>query len=62
MAEPGYRPPCPICGRPPTPRDRPFCGARCAEVDLGRWFAEAYRLPGPPPALDADDDDDGKSD
>jgi uncharacterized protein len=44
--------PCPICGKPSRPERRPFCSARCAEIDLGRWFAGAYRVPGPPPELD----------
>jgi endogenous inhibitor of DNA gyrase (YacG/DUF329 family) len=47
-------PACPICRKPATRRDRPFCSPRCAEVDLGRWFGEAYRIPGPP--KDADED------
>jgi endogenous inhibitor of DNA gyrase (YacG/DUF329 family) len=42
------KPACPICGRPADERHRPFCSARCAEVDLGRWFGETYRLPEPP--------------
>ena len=46
---------CPICGRPADPRERPFCSPRCAEIDLGRWFGEAYRIPGPPPAADDDE-------
>ena len=37
--------PCPICRKPATPRDRPFCSPRCAEIDLGRWFGENYRIP-----------------
>jgi endogenous inhibitor of DNA gyrase (YacG/DUF329 family) len=42
-------PPCPICGKPAeTPRLRPFCSPRCADVDLGRWFTGAYRVPGEP--------------
>jgi endogenous inhibitor of DNA gyrase (YacG/DUF329 family) len=36
---------CPICGRPAVQRYRPFCSARCADVDLGRWFNEVYRTP-----------------
>jgi hypothetical protein len=54
MADPAPRKPrpCPICGKPPTARDRPFCSPRCAEIDLGRWFGEAYRIPGPPPEKD----------
>jgi len=46
---------CPICGKPPTLRDRPFCSPRCAEIDLGRWFGETYRIPGPPKP-DTDDE------
>lgn len=36
---------CPICGRPARAESRPFCSARCADVDLGRWFGEQYRVP-----------------
>jgi endogenous inhibitor of DNA gyrase (YacG/DUF329 family) len=54
MADPARPRPCPICGKPATPRERPFCSARCAEIDLGRWFGETYRIPGPPG--DPDDD------
>ena len=49
---------CPICGKPAeTPRTRPFCSQRCADVDLGRWFSGAYAVPGPPPELDDDPPD-----
>jgi uncharacterized protein len=34
-----------MCGRPRVQRYRPFCSARCRDVDLGRWFGEAYRVP-----------------
>jgi endogenous inhibitor of DNA gyrase (YacG/DUF329 family) len=37
---------CPICGAPPAARYRPFCSARCADVDLARWLNESYRVPG----------------
>jgi endogenous inhibitor of DNA gyrase (YacG/DUF329 family) len=37
--------PCPICGRPATPRSRPFCSPRCAQIDLGRWLRGIYRIP-----------------
>jgi len=43
-AAPGRR--CPICRKPTVHRYRPFCSARCADIDLGRWFTEAYRIPG----------------
>lgn len=36
---------CPICGKPATPDYRPFCSRRCADVDLGRWLTEGYRVP-----------------
>jgi uncharacterized protein len=36
---------CPICGKPPTPQNRPFCSARCARIDLGRWLKGNYRIP-----------------
>jgi len=43
MAETRVR--CPICGKPPDPETRPFCGRRCADVDLGRWLTGQYRVP-----------------
>jgi endogenous inhibitor of DNA gyrase (YacG/DUF329 family) len=36
---------CPICGRPADEKYRPFCGKRCADIDLGRWLKESYRVP-----------------
>jgi endogenous inhibitor of DNA gyrase (YacG/DUF329 family) len=36
--------PCPICGKPPTDVHRPFCSARCADVDLHRWLGGVYRV------------------
>jgi uncharacterized protein len=36
---------CPICGKPALARFRPFCSARCADVDLNRWLSGSYRLP-----------------
>lgn len=38
-------PACPICGKPGAGRYRPFCSARCQEVDLGRWLKGGYRMP-----------------
>lgn len=47
---------CPICGKPTVAAYRPFCSLRCADVDLGRWFRESYRVPTdeqePPPVDD----------
>ena len=36
---------CPICGKPTQPDHAPFCSARCAEIDLGRWLKGMYRVP-----------------
>ncbi|TSE26206.1 DNA gyrase inhibitor YacG [Tepidimonas sediminis] len=53
---PGFAPRtvrCPACGRParyaPDNPWRPFCSARCKQVDLGAWASEAYRVPDPTP-------------
>ena len=50
---------CPTCDEAAAPpavaggkSPRPFCSARCAEVDLGRWFRGQYAIP----AVDAADD------
>jgi hypothetical protein len=34
---------------------RPFCSARCRDVDLGRWFGEVYTVPAGEPGYDADE-------
>ena len=36
---------CPIRGKPATLDHRPFCSARCRDLDLWRWFRGGYRLP-----------------
>ena len=41
----GRRRGCPICGKPPVAEHRPFCSARCKQIDLGRWLGETYRIP-----------------
>jgi hypothetical protein len=46
---------CPICKSPPTPAYAPFCGKRCADVDLQRWFSGAYAIPS-----SGDDDEDDR--
>ncbi len=38
---------CPICDKPAAPGTHPFCSARCAQIDLGRWFGARYVVPGP---------------
>ena len=36
---------CPICQKMAVEKYRPFCSARCADVDLGRWLTESYSVP-----------------
>lgn len=35
---------CPICGKAADRAYRPFCSKRCADIDLGRWLKEDYRI------------------
>ncbi len=35
---------CVRCGQPVQPRFRPFCGQRCADIDLGKWFTGGYKV------------------
>lgn len=51
---------CPICGRPADARTRPFCSKRCADIDLGRWLNEEYRIATDEAPGNGDDDGDGK--
>jgi endogenous inhibitor of DNA gyrase (YacG/DUF329 family) len=37
---------CPICGKPTDAKFRPFCSARCADVDLHRWLTGGYSIAG----------------
>ena len=36
---------CPVCGKPADAKYQPFCAKRCADIDLGRWLKEGYRVP-----------------
>lgn len=41
---------CATCGVPvdfSAPPVGPFCSSRCQLVDLGRWFAEDYKISEP---------------
>jgi uncharacterized protein len=51
--------PCPICGKPANRRHQPFCSARCADIDLGRWLKGNYRVETEEAPPDAPDPDDG---
>ena len=50
--------PCAVCGKPVGlgSRFRPFCSARCRQVDLGRGLAGDYAIPSDSPDLPEDDD------
>jgi endogenous inhibitor of DNA gyrase (YacG/DUF329 family) len=48
---------CPICGKPRAEAFRPFCSARCADVDLARWLRGDYIVPGDPVEPDAPGDE-----
>ena len=43
---------CPICGKRSVPRHQPFCSGRCADIDLGRWLKDVYRVETEEPAED----------
>ncbi|MBA3667154.1 MAG: DNA gyrase inhibitor YacG [Sphingomonas sp.] len=40
--------PCPVCGKPPSVDQAPFCGRGCKDRDLLNWLGEGYRIAGPP--------------
>ena len=44
--------PCPICNKPSVQKYHPFCSARCADLDLGRWLKGSYVIPGKDGAAD----------
>jgi endogenous inhibitor of DNA gyrase (YacG/DUF329 family) len=49
---------CSYCRRHPIdPAWLPFCSQRCKLADLGRWISDDYRIPGPPPEQETDDDE-----
>lgn len=52
---------CPTCRKPVvwTQKNayRPFCSARCRQIDLGAWASEAYRVPTAPPDAALDESD-----
>jgi endogenous inhibitor of DNA gyrase (YacG/DUF329 family) len=59
---------CPICKAESIAAYQPFCSRRCADIDLGKWFTDAYAIPGVAddeeasnPIKSADDDDDRDS-
>jgi endogenous inhibitor of DNA gyrase (YacG/DUF329 family) len=52
--------PCPVCGKPPSPDNAPFCSTGCKDRDLLKWLGEGYRIAGPPADPDRVDSDEGE--
>ncbi|SFN99511.1 DNA gyrase inhibitor YacG [Cohaesibacter marisflavi] len=50
--------PCPICSKPSTKENYPFCSDRCKQVDLSRWLTGVYAIP----ASEEDDPDESDFD
>ncbi|MFM9889504.1 MAG: DNA gyrase inhibitor YacG [Rickettsiales bacterium] len=46
-------PHCPICSKPTLETHKPFCSARCQQVDMHRWFSGSYAVP----AVELDEED-----
>ena len=36
---------CPVCQKPATADDAPFCSRGCRDRDLLQWLSEGYRIP-----------------
>ena len=51
---------CPICGKPATQANYPFCSPRCQDIDLNRWLSDSYRAPtDEAPAAPSKEDEEG---
>jgi endogenous inhibitor of DNA gyrase (YacG/DUF329 family) len=47
---------CPVCGKLADEKKySPFCSKRCADIDLGRWLKESYRVPTDEPPGEGDE-------
>lgn len=51
---------CPICGKPGSEQYKPFCSARCADIDLNRWLSEVYAVPGADRPANEDGENNGE--
>lgn len=43
---------CPICGKPASTAQKPFCSQGCRDRDLLQWLDEGYRIPAAPAERD----------
>jgi len=50
---------CPICGAKTEQAYRPFCSARCRDIDLARWLGDGYAIAGGEAAGDEDGEEGG---
>lgn len=39
---------CPLCGKPASAAQKPFCSQGCRDRDLLNWLDEGYRVAGVP--------------
>ena len=53
--------PCPLCGKPPVERFRPFCSKRCSDLDLARWLKGDYAIAAREAPEGEEEGDDGPS-
>ncbi|MBA3053934.1 MAG: DNA gyrase inhibitor YacG [Sphingomonadales bacterium] len=49
---------CPLCGKPRSAEQAPFCSTRCRDRDLLQWLQDGYALPGRPAPRTSDNDGD----
>ena len=50
--------PCPICKKPSSIKNRPFCSPECAQQDLAHWLNGSYRVQtDEPPEIPGSDTD-----
>lgn len=50
---------CPLCSKPVQEKYQPFCSKRCADLDLGQWLGDGYRIPSNEAPGDPEGFDDG---
>ena len=48
---------CPICKEPTDMAYRPFCSARCRDIDLAKWLGGGYAIAGGHAEADEDGED-----
>ena len=54
----GRRHGCPLCGKPPSDANAPFCSQGCRDRDLLNWLDGRYAIPAQETEADPDEADD----